>query len=108
MVRGCLSGVSSGAFNRGGCRVVGVLPAGWQAAGGCRLRASMGLPVPREMKILHFVGFPALEIPHFVGNAALEIAHFVGNTAVKILHFVDNGTKLVLHFGGYPVKTPGR
>lgn len=26
MVRGCLSGVSSGAFNWGDCRVVGVLP----------------------------------------------------------------------------------
>lgn len=47
-----------------------------------------GLPVPREMKILHFVGFPALEIPHFVGNAALEIAHFVGIDPLKTVHFI--------------------
>lgn len=40
------------------------------------------------MKILHFVGFPALEIPHFVGNAALEIAHFVGIDPLKTVHFI--------------------
>ena len=56
-----------------------------------------GLPVLLELKNMHFVGFPAL-----------EILHFVGNTAVKILHFVDNGTKLFLHFGVYSIKTPGR
>ena len=44
--------------------------------------------MPREMKILHFVGFPALEIPHFVGNAALEIAHFVGIDPLKTVHFI--------------------
>ena len=41
-----------------------------------------GLPVLLELKSLHFVGFPAL-----------EILHFVENMAVEILHFVDNGMK---------------
>ena len=47
-----------------------------------------GLPVCREMKNLHFVGFPALEIPHFVGNLALEIPQFVGIDPLKTVHFV--------------------
>lgn len=34
--------------------------------------------MPREMKILHFVGFPALEIPHFVGIDPLKTVHFIG------------------------------
>ena len=41
-----------------------------------------GLPVLLELKSLHFVGFPAL-----------EILHYVENMAVEILHFVDNGMK---------------
>lgn len=64
---------------------VAVLPACWQnLIGGRWLPPARvdGLPVCREMKNLHFVGFPAL-----------EIAHFVGNTAVKNLHFVDNDIK---------------
>ena len=40
-------------------------------------RAHRWVPELREVKILHFIGFPALEIPHFVGNMVLEILHFV-------------------------------
>ena len=81
MVRGCFFAL---------CQVhsigaVAVLPACWQnLIGGRWLPPARvdGLPVCREMKNLHFVGF-----------LALEITHFVGNTAVKNLHFVDNDIK---------------
>lgn len=65
------------------CLLAGLTGGGWMPPALIK-----GLPVPREMKILHFVGFPALEIPHFVGNAALEIAHFVGIDPLKTVHFI--------------------
>lgn len=70
---------------------VAVLPACWQnLIGGRWLPPARvdGLPVCREMKNLHFVGFPALEIAHFVGNLALEIPQFVGIDSLKTVHFV--------------------
>lgn len=75
MVRGCLSGIASGAFNRGRCRAAGVL------AGGRWLPPTRvdGFPVSCKMKIPHFVGFPALEILHFVGIGPLKTVHFVDN-----------------------------
>lgn len=66
------------------CLLVGLTGGGWMPPA----LIKGGLPVPREMKILHFVGFPALEIPHFVGNAALEIAYFVGIDPLKTVHFI--------------------
>lgn len=77
MVRGCFFALrqvhSIGA--------VAVLPACWQnVIGGRWLPPARvdGLPVCREMKNLHFVGFPALEIAQFVGIDPLKTVHFVG------------------------------
>ena len=77
MVRGCFFALRQ-VHSIG---VVAVLPACWQnLIGGRWLPPARvdGLPVCREMKNLHFVGFPALEIPQFVGIDPLKTVHFVG------------------------------